>query len=191
MRLPGGAFLLGVIVFASSAVAQTAEFKCASPGTIVEYSDGARSTWTAQDGNTCRGQFKDKDGTEFPFVWYLPTVGLRADRTLVFADQIKPWSMWPLSVGKKFTGRYDGPSGSGTMSGTWYETITVDKQEKITTKAGSFDVFVVTHQEQAISHNYKSTQREWYAPEPGITVKSIFTDNQGTNRTREAVAIRH
>ncbi|MBS0539889.1 MAG: hypothetical protein JSR47_14080 [Proteobacteria bacterium] len=179
----------GVLAYASPGQAQTADFKCANPGTIVDYSDGARAIWLSQDGNSCRGQFKDKNGAEFPFAWYLPTVGLRSDRTLVFAEQVKPWTVWPLAVGKKLSARYDGPAGAGSGAGTWYETITVDRYEKLTTKAGTFDVFVVTHDEQAISHSYKSKQQDWYSPETGVTLKTSFTDNQGASRTREAVSI--
>lgn len=182
--------ILLMLLSAESALAQTAEFKCATANTVVEYSDGSRTTWLGPDGNRCKGQFRDKDGNEVPFVWYLPTVGLRADRSLAFAEQLKPWTVWPLAVGKKLSGRYDGPSSTVGGSGSWYDTITVDKYEKVTTKAGVFDAFVVTRQEDAVSHSYKSTQREWYVPSLGISAKSTLTDNQGANRPREAVSIR-
>ena len=111
-------FLYAVLAFAFAAssvaeraLGQTTDFRCAPPNTIVDYSDGSRATWLGTDGNRCKGQFRDKDGNEFPFVWYLPTVGLRADRSLAFAEQIKPWTMWPLVVGKKISGRFDGVTG--------------------------------------------------------------------------------
>jgi hypothetical protein len=171
-------------------VAQTADFRCAAPNTVVEFSDGSRATWLSADGNRCKGQFKDKDGNEFSFVWYLPTVGLRADQSLAFAEQMKPWTLWPLAVGKKLAGRFDGPSSSAGGSGSWYDTITVQKYEKVTTRAGTYDAFVVTRQEDAVSHSFKSTQREWYVPSLGVAVKSEYTTNQGVNRTREAVSVR-
>ena len=41
--------------------------------------------------------------------------------------------------------RYDGSSGSGgSFQGTWYDTVTADGYEKVTTKVGTFDAFVVT-----------------------------------------------
>jgi len=55
---------------------------------------------------------------------------------------------------------------------------------------GVFDVFVITRQEEALSHKYRSTFRQWYAPEPGVTVKFAFSDNQGASRSGEAIAVR-
>jgi hypothetical protein len=171
--------------------AQTAEFKCPKPGTVVEFGDGARATWLSQEGNICKRQLRNKEGEEFPNNWYAPTLSLPADRSQDFATQVKPSTLWPLSVGKKITGRFDGVGTSpGFGAGTWLETITVDSYEKITTKAGTFDAFVVSRNEEALSHRYKSTARDWYVPALGVVVKSTFTDNQGANRIFESVAVR-
>lgn len=186
--------VIGVMVtalFCSGAMAQTAEFKCPKPGTVVEFADGARATWLSQEGNICKRQLKDKSGEEFPNNWYAPTLSLRSDRSQAFAEQVKSSTLWPLSVGKKMTGRFDGVgSNPGFGAGTWLQTITVDSYEKLSTKAGVFDVFVITRNEEALSHRYRSTIRDWYAPALGVTVKATFTDNQGSNRVFEAVAIR-
>ena len=96
-----------------------------------------------------------------------------------------------MSVGKKITGRFDGVgSNPGFGTGSWIDTITVDSYEKLATKAGTFDVFLVTRTEEAISHKYRSTFRQWYAPALGAAVKFTFTDNQGANRAGEATAVR-
>jgi hypothetical protein len=174
-----------------AALAQTAEFKCPKPGTVVETSDGQRTTWQSAEANYCKILQKPASGEEFAAIWYAPTIGLRANQSQAFADQLKPWTLWPLSVGKKITGRFDGVgSNPGFGAGTWVDTITVDGYEKVTTKAGTFDVFIVTRAEEALSHRYRSTARSWYAPALGVVVKLTFTDNQGASRAAEAVAIR-
>ena len=120
-------------------------------------------------------------------------MALPSGGTQAFADAIKASTLWPLSVGKKVVGRYDGAgggSGAGYGTGSWIDTLTVDAYEKLTTKAGTFDVFVVTRQEESLSGKYRSTQRNWYTPQLGVSVKTTFTDNNGASRSSEAVAIR-
>lgn len=183
LALAGGAFVCG------AAVAQTAEFKCPKAGMQIEYSDGTRVVTQAQDGKVCK-LVVTLPGREGVLTnWYAPTLSLSAAGTQTFAEQLKSWTLWPLQVGKKLTGRYDGPSTNASYQGSWYETVTVDGFEKVTTKTGTYDVFVVTRKEDAVSHNYKSTFKQWYAPAVGLAVKFSFTDNQGANRTGETVAI--
>lgn len=183
--------VMASVLLSYGATAQTADFKCAKPGTVVEFSDGQRTTWQSVEGNYCTLLSKPPSGEEFAAIWYAPTLSLRANQSRAFADQLKPWTLWPLSVGKKLTGRFDGVgSNPGFGAGSWLDTITVDSYEKLTTKAGTFDVFLVTRNEEAISHRYRSTFRQWYAPALGATVKFTFTDNQGANRSGEATAVR-
>lgn len=173
-----------------SAAAQTAEFKCPKPGTTTEQADGGRVVWQGQEGNYCTRHVKTRTGDEYPDRWYAPTLTQRSDRSLAFAEQVKPWTLWPLSIGKKLTARFDGVgSNVGFGSGSWIQTVTVDAYEKVTTKLGTFDVFVVTRNEEAISHRYKSTQRQWYAPALGLPVKTTFTDSQGRNDVYETVKV--
>lgn len=174
----------------SPAMAQTAQFKCAKPGTTVEYSDGGRTVWQSQEGDACRSITRQPNGTETVSIWYAPTLSARADAGTGYASQLKVGTLWPLAVGKKLTGRYDGPSGTAGYQGSWYNTVTIDGYEKVTTKAGTFDAFVVTKQEEAISHKFRSTLKSWYAPENGVTVKFTYTDSNGGNRAGEAVSIK-
>jgi hypothetical protein len=187
---------LAAILCAAPATAQTAEFKCPAEGTVVEFSDGFQSIWEKTEANFCSGRFVSGTSTGV-FNWYAPALGLEAAgprlaRTQGLVAQFKPAQIWPLSVGKKIVGRYEGVSGSGDPPrGVWEHTVTIDKYEKITTKAGTFDVFVVTHVDLAISHNYRYTERAWYAPGPGLTVRSaVSTSTGGGERSREAVSIR-
>ena len=172
-------------------MAQTAEFKCPSPGTIVEFSDGQRTTWVGQEGNVCRLQQKRADGTEAATNWYAPTALLPAGASSAWATQVKPSTLWPLSVGKKISARYDGPGQDPGFSGSWTIAITVEKYETVTTKAGTFGAFVVMFQSDQIGRSFRTVFRQWYAPDPGVTVKFEFsTANDTQRRSGEAVSIR-
>ncbi|MGQ0580543.1 MAG: hypothetical protein ACT4O6_01305 [Reyranella sp.] len=190
MRLIGASIVLAMMVCAVSAVAQTAPFKCAAPGTIVEFSDGQRTTWVGQEGNFCRLQQKRRDGTEVLTNWFAPASSLAADGSQTWADQLKPWTLWPLSAGKKIEGRYDGPSTNAGGSGSWTHKIVIEKVERITTKAGTFDTFVVAFEQDGISHRWKSVLRSWYAPVPGVSVKFDYSDSQSQKISAEAVSIK-
>lgn len=191
MRAVNFVVVLAVLAYSVPTLGQTADFKCPPPGTVVDFADGARVTWLTQEGNACKRQAKDSSGQEFSQMWYAPTFAARSDRSSSFIDQLKPWTLWPLSVGKKLNGRFDGTGSNPSYgTGSWVETTIVEKYEKISTKAGTFDVFVVSRKEEALGRPYNSTLRDWYAPELGVTIKSTFTDNQGANRTFEAVSVK-
>lgn len=189
MHVLAMSIVVGVMA-SSAAVAQTAAFKCAAPGTIVEFSDGQRTTWIGQDGNKCRLQQKRSDGTEVLNNWFAPTAIVAAAGSQAWADQIKPWTLWPLAVGKKIEGRYDGPSSTAGGSGSWIQKITVEKIERLTIPAGTFDTFVVVAEQEAISHRFKSTFRQWYAVGPGVTIKFEYSDSQPRSVKGEAVSIK-
>jgi hypothetical protein len=190
MRIVAIGLMVSALV-CSAAMAQTAAFKCARTGTVVEFADGTRVTAQGQEGNYCKLLLKQPGAEEHLNNWYAPTVFIRASRSQSLADQVKPWTLWPLSVGKKLTGRFDGTGSNASFgAGSWHQTISVDSYEKVSTKAGTFDVFVVTRLEEGLSNKYRSTFRQWYAPELGVAVKFTFSDNQGASRTSEATAVR-
>src|SRR5258708_27143853 len=141
------AALAAVLGCASAAWGQSADFKCPKDGTVVEFSGGSRTTWVTRQGNTCMVKSLSTTGEETANLFYAPTLTLRADRSQAFAEKVKSSSLWPLAVGKKLTGRYEGVGDTSTGTGSWNETITVDSYEKVTTKSGTFDVFVVTRKE--------------------------------------------
>jgi len=178
-----------LVFLCPAAMAQTAQFKCPKPNTVVEYADGGVATWQSAGSNYCQIHTKQSNGSEQVSYWFAPTFGIRDSSAGSYASQVKPWTFWPLAVGKKFTGQFSGAGNTPGYQGTWDDTAVVERFEKVVTKAGTFDAFVVTKKEQALSHNYKSTSTAWYAPEPGVIVKYTFTDNQGINRSSEAIAI--
>ena len=182
--------IVALCLVPGAAWGQTAAFKCPKPGTVVEFADGGQTVWQAAGSNYCQLQTRQQNGNTQTSHWFAPTLSMRDTGASGYGNQLKPWTLWPLSVGKKLSGRYDGAGNTPGFQGSWLNEVTVDGFEKITTKAGTFDVFVVTKKEEALSHQYKSTWRQWYAPELGVSVKFTFSDNQGTNRASEAVAIR-
>jgi hypothetical protein len=188
-QLARGAAGVALALISGAAAAQTASFKCPKPGATFQYSDGASSTWIAQEGNSCRFANRAPNGTESSVVWFAPTMTARPEHSQSYARQLKPETLWPLAVGKKIVGRYDGAGSQVGSQGSWHNNISVDGYEKVTTKAGTFDTFVITKQEEALSHKYRSTLKLWYAPELGVTVKFTFTDNNGSNRSAELVTI--
>ena len=190
-------FVLGLVgsmtaVLSSMAMAQSAEFKCPKPGTVADASDGSSTTWNSQDRNFCKRQVRSAVGEERAEYWYAPTFEMPANRSQRCAEQLKPWALWPLTVGRKLTEQCDVLVARGDNSYVRFYTITIDAYEKLSTKAGTFDTFVVTRVTVPI-HQYpvRATLRIWYAPDPGVVVKSTYiAASQGTNSTQEATAIR-
>lgn len=173
-----------------SAQAQTAAFKCAKPGTIVEYEDGSRTEWVGQEANYCRTNHKPKNEDARLTDWYAPMATVPANASRSWLDQVKPQAIWPLSVGKKLSARYDGAATIGSYQGSWTFTYTVDKYERITTKAGTFDAFLITRLQDRIDGTFKEKWSQWYAPEPGVVVRYDYWNNQGRTNKGDAVAIK-
>jgi len=186
----GALTILSAFLAPSRPFAQTANFKCPPPGTIVEFSDGQRTTWVGPEGQFCRLQQKGRDGQESVRNWYAPAAVLTASISQTWADQIKPWTLWPLAVGKKIDARYDGPAVAASYSGSWIQKLVVEKYERTTTRAGTFDTFVVLFEQDGISHRFKGAFRQWYAPEAGVTVKFDYSDSGGVKAAGEAISIK-
>jgi hypothetical protein len=184
------AAFIAATAFAGPAGAQTAEFKCPKPGTVVDFSDGQRTTWIGADGNRCRIQQKRRDGSEVTNFWYAPTATVLATGSQTWAEQVKPSALWPLAVGKKVGGMYDGPSSTTSYRGTWEITLLVEKAERISTPAGAFDTLVVLQRQQALSHSFKSEFRQWYAPQLGVHVRFQYSDNNAQSATADATSIK-
>ncbi|MPZ29560.1 MAG: hypothetical protein GEV13_00945 [Rhodospirillales bacterium] len=172
---------------------QTAAFKCAKPGTVVQYQDGSWTEWVNQEANYCRVNHKRRNEADPRLSdWYAPMASVSINSTIdrPWLDQVKPQAIWPLSVGKKLSGRYDGANNTGTSHGSWTFTFTVEKYERITTKAGTFDTFAITRTQEGIGRPFKEKWTQWYAPEPGVVVRYDYWNNQGRTNKGDAVAIK-
>jgi hypothetical protein len=110
------------------------------------------------------------------------------------AQQLKPWELWPLTVGRMLRRRYEGEGFTPGYQSRWDMRWTIERTERLTTRAGTFDTVIVLWQsDQLPPSNWKSTLRQWYAPDSGVVVKWDYSDNQMRNDSKnagEAVAIR-
>lgn len=102
-----------------------------------------------------------------------------AVRRMVESQRSAIDALRPLQVGGKIQYRYDG-AGQVARDGTWYYTVSVDRAEKVTVPAGTFDTLVVSILEEGgRSHKAKSVQ--WYAPSIAVSVKFVYENPGGTN----------
>jgi len=173
---------LGVLAIsnATEGAAQSANFKCPPNGTVAEYSDGARTTWVEQVGNACRAERKDAAGMNSVFLWYAPLATTFERNNPGYVTQINPSRLWPLTVGKTVQAHYEGQGSTIGYFSKWDYAFTVEKTERITTKAGTFDTLVMLlHTKQLPPSNWEGTFRQWYAPELGVAVKYENSDNEG------------
>lgn len=68
-------FLTIVLALMCSGVrAQTAEFKCPTPGTTVEFTGSGQTVWLAQQGQMCKRQGRDSSGRAVANNWFAPTL---------------------------------------------------------------------------------------------------------------------
>jgi hypothetical protein len=177
-------------LWCGTALAQSAPFKCPKPGTVVEYEDGSVTEWIVQEANYCRTNHKPRNEDARLMNWYAPMASVPVNGSLSWLDQVKPQTIWPLSVGKKISARYDGAATVGSYQGSWTFTYTVEKYEKITTKAGTFDAFLITRLQDGIGSTFREKWSQWYAPELGISVRYDYWNNQGRTNKGDAVAIK-
>ena len=71
----------------------------------------------------------------------------------------------------------------------WLYKITADEHKLYKTDAGTFDVFVVTREEQALGGSFKSKLREWYSPQLRASIQTAYSDNNGTSSAQRAISI--
>ena len=160
---------------ASTAAAQTADFKCPAAGTQFTYKGGAFErvlTATGQDGKVCLFSSVSNGKTEALRVhWGL--VGSVDAQGEAFATGLDLGSLWPLKVGNKITntvslvGR-DGKTYTSTVS------LIVAAYEKVAVPAGTFDAFRVEESKA----NDKTRNVHWWAPAVAQSVKESFPDWQ-------------
>ena len=67
---------MAIALLGGEAAAQTADFKCANPGTAVEYSNLRRTTWAGHEDDHCRLFVQGANILEGFLAWYAPTIEL-------------------------------------------------------------------------------------------------------------------
>ncbi|HKX07235.1 MAG TPA: hypothetical protein VJN67_03545 [Stellaceae bacterium] len=133
-------------------------FRCPRAGTVVQYNNGTTMKFAGENGFRCNYVDQNlKDAAKFG--------GFADDAKFVDAGLTL---LWPLSVGKQQTV-------SVSVSGAYLtHNFSVLRTERVDTPAGSFDTFVVEEEETGTGAQW-AKRSYWYAPEPGLIVKSTFT----------------
>ena len=185
------AVVLHLAIACASGAARAAEqqdFRCPAPGTVIEYTGGARLTFGAQDGLWCTG----KDVQNKPWRWYAALAGQGAR----WMDG-HPERLWPLEVGKEIDFKYQADSHNVTVDTPgvaipWYVvTIKVLRREPVSVKAGTFDAWVIeTHEEVSGKFVGAFVSTLWWAPQPGYLVKRTSRVIQGVGKDFDYEATR-
>jgi uncharacterized caspase-like protein len=138
-------------------------FHCPPRGTVVEYDNGFKFTFTAEDRFRCG--YWIETGT-----WHTK----RAEKVAGFAEDARFLDagldkLWPLQVGRelKMTVSVNGAFLS--------ERFAVLRRESTVVPAGTFETFVVEQVEITAGRGGQDAKRLfWFAPGPGLIVKSSF-----------------
>ncbi len=179
-----------------TASSQTAEFKCPSPGTTVEFTGGPIVIWLYQDGKICKRSAKRVGLPAIIQNWYAPAAMIGTEGNpgpncySTFAEETKPWRLWPLVVGKQIVSHLYCGQKPDADTRPQESTLSVDSHETVSTKAGTFEVFVVTHLRRDVGSYWWSLKTDWYAPAVGVVVKTTDSDSDASYSSIEAFAIR-
>ena len=98
--------------------------------------------------------------------------------TLVKPNLDKFQSLAPPVVGKRMSFQSAGASNVGS-DGTWTHTFSIEKQETLTTPAGTFATFVILWEEKGFGTGGLWERRFWYVPSIGIVAKFTFKNVRG------------
>ena len=147
-----------VFVASVADTAKEAAFRCPRSGTLVQYNNGTTLKFVGENGFRCG---------------YTDQNMRAAEKFATFADDAKYLDagltlLWPLSVGKEQTVSVS--SSGGYLS----DRFAVLRTESVETPAGTFHTFVVEEEESGTGAQW-AKRLYWYAPEPGLVVKSTFT----------------
>jgi hypothetical protein len=163
--------LILMLVMAAPATAQTSNAPCPALKTKLRLTDG-NTIEAIKDlgGGVCR--FKSqKDGKTFERI-----LGAFLSNDPNFE---RTRGLVPLEVGKKLEFQVSGADDKGQPT-NWLNTLAVEKYEKTTSPAGTFDAFVILSQTRLFSGGGTWERRFWYAPDVGYVVNSKYTMVQGT-----------
>ena len=167
-----------VVLLAATSNADEATH-CPEPGTVVTYSDANSLTFTDQAGHSCRAR-SNKGGLVSQFL------GLgfaEADLETYHVERLLP-----LRVGSQIDFMTTGTTANATgdlanmPKDVYYDnTITVARQEKLSTSVGTVDTFVIEFHRQVRGRWLGAwLMTSWFAPDLGATVRYKFETKQGS-----------
>jgi len=169
------------------------EFHCAKPGTRLVFNNQGFVEFIGQEGFACLVKVPDSKSAD----------GTRTFRVLLGLNSGPLYSenhaerLFPFKVGNEI--EFDHPADSSHLSNTtvisstfYHDTIRVIRQEKLVTKAGTFDTWVVEHhQDMRGKASGTWVWTYWWAPDVGYMVKKTDETRAGygTNQTAELTSI--
>lgn len=157
---------------ASGPLPSVVEFKPAPIATRICLDTGGYIQVTSLSGTTVDTINAARHESEWVGLFFVP-----ANPALQF-DRTTAESIWPLEIGKSVSFKMTGTGANGS-AGEWQETITVIRQEELTTEAGQFRTMVVETREQSLTGPFQAVSTRWYAPDVGFVVKYRRVIEQG------------
>jgi uncharacterized lipoprotein len=169
----GGAPFRLASTSASDPLPSVISFQPAPVSTLVCLDTGGYFAVRSISGNTVHTVNAARSEAEWVGLFFTPT-----NRAQEF-DRAAAESIWPLEIGKSVSFKITGTGASGSL-GAWQETITVVRQEDLTTEAGQFRTMVVETREQSLTGPFQAVATRWYSPDIGFVVKYRRVIEQGS-----------
>jgi len=144
---------------------RSVEFRCPTPGTVIEYNTGAVLTFSTGSGFVC--SYSDTTGNRAKYAGF----GDDAALLRVGLDRL-----WPLAMGAHQEMTASPGSASSASVGGVVERFTVLRREVVAVPAGTFYA-VVVEQDEGTSGGIQAQEAKrlfWWAPELGLVVKSTY-----------------
>ena len=119
------------------------------------------------------------------------TGSLQISAAFIGNPSSKPWRVWPLEVGKKWTYEEDWSRPDG-VTGNTQQDVTVVAYESVTVPAGTFMAFRIEHKGWYRNSRGRSGKQDdtfWYAPDAYADVRHVRDDGHNAYM-RELVAFR-
>lgn len=162
---------------ATTAGAQTQPFVPPTLGTKVFYSSGGYFEADSLNGTTVRVVNSRLAQTDLLAACY--AAGRQEKYDPAALDKL-----WPLTPGKTVTTEI-------TMGDRrWSLLIRVVGQQKLRTQAGTFDTWLITIDDTALTHAFRAVFQCWYAPEIGLPVKRHKEVTAGNSPPLDEEAVR-
>jgi hypothetical protein len=157
-----------------SARGQSMELECPKPGTVLKFKSGSTVRAVGQGGGFCQVHSSVNGALDVYALMYSYTDARKKEPAWAkYIDPIQVERLYPLTVGKKHSGRATLPGG------TYQLDYVVTSFEKLDTPMGSEDVFVVELLETGVDNSYSAKAKWWISPRYRYLLKFEFRDSRG------------
>ncbi len=169
-------FAVAVAALGSAgAMAQTMGFGCPTPGTKITNSAGATVVMGKQEGFFCKADHSAFGAGEvYAMLYYFNPTRRRDPSVAKYIDPVAAERIWPLTVGKRYTGK------ATLGGGTYTLDYAVTGTETLATPMGPQPTFVVELNESG-TDGYTAKQKWWLSPTFKYVLKGEFSDSRGAN----------